>query len=89
VLHGLLALAEKHPVAQLEHSCQQAIEYGAWRLRDLRQLLDRPRPSQLSFLDQHPLIGDLEAYGNLVPLCFASDTENPKPSTQENESESP
>ena len=33
VLQGLLALAGKHPVADLERACQQAIEYGAWRLR--------------------------------------------------------
>jgi transposase len=75
-LHGLLALAEKHPVAELERSCQQAIEYGAWRLRDLRELLKRSPTPQLSFLEKHPLIRDLEAYDQIVPLCFASNTEN-------------
>jgi transposase len=75
-LHGLLALAEKHPVAQLERSCQQAIEYGAWRLRDLRALLERAPAEQLTFLEKHPLIRDLEAYGNIVPVCFASNTQN-------------
>jgi transposase len=79
VLHGLLALAEKHPVAQLEAACQQAVEYGAWRLRDLRALLDRAPAQQLTFLEKHPLIRDLEAYGNIVPICFASNpaTHNP------------
>lgn len=75
-LHGLLAMAEKHPVAQLERSCQQAIEYGAWRLRDLRELLDRSTPPQLTFLEKHPLIRDLESYGQIVPVCFAANTEN-------------
>jgi transposase len=69
-LHGLLALAEKHPVAELERVCQQAIAYGAWRLRDLRQLLERAPQQQLSFLETHPLIRDLEAYDQIVPVCF-------------------
>jgi transposase len=78
VLHGLLALAQKHPVAQLEAACRQGVEYGAWRLRDLRALLDRApaRPQQLTFLEKHPLIRDLDAYAQIVPACFA-----PKPST--------
>ena len=81
VLQGLLALAGKHPVADLERACQRAIEYGAWRLRDLRQLLASSAPSpQLTFLETHPLIRDLEAYDKLVPICFSPNTENsPKP----------
>lgn len=80
-LHGLLALAEKHPVAELERACRQAIEYGAWRLRDVRELLSRAPAAdpQLSFLETHPLIRGLEAYGNIVPVCFASQTENNQP----------
>jgi hypothetical protein len=76
-----LALAEKHPVIELERSCQQAIQYGAWRLRDLREWLDRSTPPQLTFLEKHPLIRDLESYGQIVPRwpcasTFASNTEN-------------
>jgi hypothetical protein len=75
-LHGLLALAEKHPVAELERASRQAIEYGAWRLRDLRALLDRAPQTQLTFLEKHPLIRDLEAYEKLVPVCFKPTSEN-------------
>lgn len=80
-LHGLLALAEKHPVAELERACRQAIEYGAWRLRDVRELLSRApaADTQLSFLETHPLIRNLEAYGNIVPVCFTSQTKQPQP----------
>jgi transposase len=74
VLHGLLALAEKHPVAQLERVCARAVEHGAWRLRDLRALLERAPAQQLTFLEKHPLIRDLEAYGNIVPVCFNTET---------------
>jgi len=78
VLHGLLAMAEKHPVAQLERACQLALAHGAWRLRDLRELLARttPPPQALfTFLETHPLIRDLSAYQNLVPVCFVPTTE--------------
>jgi Mu transposase, C-terminal domain len=74
VLQGLLALAEKHPAAELERACRQAVEYGAWRLRDLRALLDRAPAQQLTFLEKHPLIRDLDAYGKIVPVCFAPST---------------
>lgn len=80
VLHGLLALAEKHPAAALERACRQAIEYGAWRLRDVRELLSRTPQPQLTFLEKHPLIRDLESYGNIVPVCFAPPTQNTNPS---------
>jgi Mu transposase, C-terminal domain len=84
VLQGLLALAGRHPAAELERACQQAVEYGAWRLRDLRQLLARSTQStQLSFLERHPLIRDLEAYGNIVPVCFDSNTSTPTQSDHE------
>lgn len=80
-LHGLLALAEKHSVAELERACRQAIEYGAWRLRDVRELLSRApaADTQLSFLETHPLIRNLEAYGNIVPVCFTLPTQQPQP----------
>lgn len=74
VLHGLLALAEKHPAAELERVCARAVEHGAWRLRDLRALLDHAPAQQLTFLEKHPLIRDLEAYGSIVPVCFNTET---------------
>jgi transposase len=75
VLHGLLALAGKHPVAALEAAAEKALHHGTWRLRDLRLLLDRAGPSpQLDFLETHPLIRSLDAYEALTPDCF-----NPQP----------
>lgn len=75
VLHGLLALAQKHPVKTLEAAAQKALHHGAWRLRDLRSLLAQPAPTQqLDFLETHPLIRSLEAYQHCVPDCFSSST---------------
>ncbi len=47
-------------------------------MRDLRELLARPvAQEQFDFLESHPLIRDLKAYDNLVPVCFSPVAENP------------
>jgi len=77
VLHGLLALAQKHPAKTLENATQKALHHGTWRLRDLRTLLAQTAPSpQLDFLETHPLIRNLDTYRDCVPDCFSS-TPNP------------
>lgn len=73
VLHGLLALAQKHPVKTLERAAQTALHHGTWRLRDLRALMEQSQPSpQLDFLETHPLIRSLDAYQALTPDCFTA-----------------
>jgi hypothetical protein len=63
VMLGLLHLAGQHPVADLEKAARIATHHGAWRLRDLKRLLDQPaNVVQLDFLDTHPLIRTLDAY---------------------------
>ncbi len=81
VLQGLLALAQKHPIPQLNQACQLALTHDAWHLRDLRALLARPvAQEQFAFIETHPLIRDLQAYDNLVPACFSpAPQSNPNP----------
>lgn len=63
VMLGLLQLAEKHPVAGLEKAAGLATHHGAWRLGDLKRLLELPgNVMQLDFLETHPLIRPLDAY---------------------------
>ena len=63
VMQGLLQLAGKHPVAELEKAAHLATHHGAWRLRDLKRLLTLPgNVVQMDFLENHPLIRPLEAY---------------------------
>lgn len=63
VMQGLLQLAEKHPVAELEKAAGVATHHGTWRLRDLKRLLALPgNVVQMDFLEKHPLIRSLEAY---------------------------
>ncbi len=87
VLQGLLALAEKHPAPQLDQACQLALTHDAWHLRDLRELLVRPvAQEQFAFVESHPLIRDLSAYDNLVPVCFSPVPQNnPNPPLITNE----
>jgi hypothetical protein len=77
VLHGLLALAAKHPSPALERAAQSALHHGAWRLRDLRTLLEQDGAApQLDFLETHPLIRQLDGYQSLTPDCFNPQTHN-------------
>ena len=77
VLQGLLAMAEKHPVTQLNQACRLALTHGSWHLSDLKLLLAHPTAQdQFAFIETHPLIRDLHAYENLVPVCFPA-TETP------------
>ncbi len=63
VMQGLLQLAEKHPVAELEKAAGIATHHGTWRLRDLKRLLALPgNVVQMDFLENHPLIRSLDAY---------------------------
>jgi transposase len=78
VMAGLLQLAEKHPVVALEKATATATHHGAWRLRDLKRLLDQPaNVVQLDFLETHPLIRSLDAY-RIAPA------ENHQPNQQQN-----
>jgi transposase len=76
VLLGLLSLADKHPPSAIEKACSTAHSYGAYRLRTLRQLLDRQEPAdeQLRFLDEHPIIRRMSDYGDLVRSSFHKET---------------
>jgi hypothetical protein len=69
---------------QIDQACQLALGHGVWHLRDLRELLARPvAQEQLSFIESHPLIRDLKAYDNLVPVCFNPALQNDNPTSIE------
>jgi len=77
VMLGLLQLAEKHPTAELEKAASVATHHGAWRLRDLKRLLELPgNVVQLDFLETHPLIRSLDAY-RIAPAENLNPNQNP------------
>lgn len=64
VLLGLLALPRKHPARVIDAACRQALTHGAWRLEDIRRLIQQPDAQErFAFLETHPLIRDLDEYG--------------------------
>jgi hypothetical protein len=68
VLQGLLALTKKHASPTLEKACETALSHDCFRLRSIRQLLQRQavRQEPLPFLDEHPLIRPLDDYAAIV-----------------------
>lgn len=72
VVIGLVSLAQRHRDAEIEQSCRIAHSHAAWRLRDIRNLLQRAAPpqEQFEFTQEHPLIRSLSDYGKLVHSAF-------------------
>jgi len=69
VLNGLLQLAGKYPASSINKACQRALELGLFRLRDLRSFVEenfQAEQQQFSFLAEHPLIRQMNEYGNLT-----------------------
>ena len=66
-LMGLVSLSDRHSFPTLNGACAKAIAKGAWRLRDVRALLEACEiQAQLEFAHQHPLIRDLSEYGIFI-----------------------
>lgn len=68
VLQGLLSLVDKHRRDALEKACQTALSYGSFRLKTIRNLLDRGTPpaETFAFMEEHPIIRSLSEYGQLL-----------------------
>jgi hypothetical protein len=71
VINGLLSLTSRHSAAQLETACGLALSHGQYRLKALRELLAQPtRQENFDFMEIHPLIRDMNEYGNLIKVNF-------------------
>jgi transposase len=79
VLQGLLALTKKHASENLETACETALAHDCFRLRSIRQLLQRQtaRHEPLPFLDEHPLIRPLDDYGAVVARALQRQADRP------------
>jgi len=74
VLLGLLSLAGRYSLSEIERACELALGYGAYHLRTIRTLLKRQASKQevLPFLSDHPVIRPLSEYGQFVHDAFQS-----------------
>ena len=64
---GLASLSQRHSFRAINQACARAAAKAAWRLRDVRALLDScEAQTQLAFAQQHPLIRPLSEYGVFI-----------------------
>jgi transposase len=66
---GLVSLVDHHAFKTVNEACASALTRGAWRLRDVRALLDqrqREIQTHLAFSQSHPLIRNLSEYGVFI-----------------------
>jgi hypothetical protein len=76
VLQGLINLGNRHPFDSIDRACRIALSHGAFRLRTIRQLIQRgathmDEQGELpAFIDEHPIIRSLADYGQLVHDAF-------------------
>lgn len=66
---GLVGLTDHHSFKTVNEACASALSRGAWRLRDVRALLEqrqREVQTHLSFAKSHPLIRNLAEYGLFI-----------------------
>jgi len=66
-LIGLVNLIDQHSFRAVNQACARALAKDAWRLRDIRALLDSTEiQTHLAFAQGHPLIRDLSEYGVFI-----------------------
>ena len=66
---GLIGLSDNHSFKSINEACASAASRGAWRLRDVKALLEqrqREVQTHLSFAQDHPLIRNLAEYGLFI-----------------------
>jgi len=69
VLQGLAGLRKKHTNKDLDAACELALSQSAFRLKDIKRLLDRPEKQEsFTFMDEHPLIRDMAEYGQFLDM---------------------
>lgn len=80
-LMGLWNLQKAHSSAALDAACRRAQAAGARRLKDIKRLLADPAgATQMTFAEEHPLIRDLNIYGDFI-THHAQNTQDPSPQT--------
>jgi transposase len=79
VLLGLIHLTCKHRPSGIDEACRLALSHRAFRLKTLRRLLRDPsEQEEFDFIEEHPLIRHMSAYGCIVPVTFGSKGEKPQ-----------
>jgi transposase len=75
VLQGLMNMTHRHPADAIEKACAIAHSHGAYRLRDVRTVINRQaaRQAQFEFAEEHEIIRSLSEYEELVHAAFSKE----------------
>ena len=75
VLQGLMSMTHRHPAESIEKACEIAHSHGAYRLRDVRTVIDRQaaKQEQFEFAEEHEIIRSLSEYEQLVHSAFSQE----------------
>jgi len=72
-VQGLLALARKRTCAKVDHACKVALSFSAFRLKDVKALVDtKQEQTEFEFMSEHAIIRNMNEYGNIVEVAFAN-----------------
>ncbi|MDY0171184.1 MAG: IS21 family transposase [Thermoguttaceae bacterium] len=73
---GLINLADRQSCGVIDKACEIALGYGVYRLKSIRQLIDRqaPKQEQMEFIQEHPIIRNISVYGELVKSALGQPT---------------
>jgi hypothetical protein len=75
VIQGLAALANRHSSSAIDAACRRALSYDAYRLKDVRALIDsQEEQTEFEFMSEHPIIRNPIEYGRLVRAELADGT---------------
>jgi hypothetical protein len=66
-IQGLLCMAKKHSSKELDEACRKALSLEKFHLRDVRrQMMEKGDQPQFEFIQEHPLIRNLDFYGDIA-----------------------
>ena len=72
-VQGLLALARRRTCAKVDHACKTALGFDAFRLKDVKALVDaKQEQTELEFMSEHAIIRNMNDYGRIVKVAFAN-----------------
>jgi len=75
VMQGLSSLANRHTSAAIDSACRRAISHGAYRLKDVRALIDSTEEqTEFEFMQEHPIIRNPIEYGRVVRADLSDGT---------------
>jgi transposase len=71
-LQGLLSMTKKHDSRAIDQACKTAHANQCYRLKTIRHYIDRDvgQQQEFEFLEEHPLIRNLDEYGEVVRTNF-------------------